>query len=99
MNRRFLAEDCAVSGAFEMFAGRWTTQVLFCVHFGINRFGLIKKRLPRISDQILGLRLALLLENRLISRKKIGEEQVYLVTARGEALLKILDDLAQWHSR
>lgn len=96
VNRAYLANDCALTVALEMLSGRWTTQVLFVIHFGENRFSMIKKRLPGISDQLLGLRLNHLMENKLIIKKEIAGEKFYSLTDRAEKLVLILDQLGSW---
>lgn len=99
VNQRYLNEGCALSLAFETISGRWTSQILFCVYFGRNRFALIKKELPRISDQILGLRLKQLLEHKLITKKKSELEFHYELTSKGEKLIQLLDDLTEWYKK
>lgn len=72
---------------------------MFCVYFGFNRFGLMKMRLPRISDQILGLRLKQLMKQKLVVKRKADLEIIYEITPKGERLLKLLDELAEWHKK
>lgn len=99
LNSRFMTADCKLTEAFDTFSGRWTTQVLFCIHFGLNKFGLIKNRLPRISDQILGLRLNLLVKNKLVVKKIIAGEKNYELTAKGRALIPLLEHLVEWQTQ
>lgn len=98
VNRSFLASDCALTVAMDMISGRWTTQVLFLISFGENRFSLLKKRLPGISDQLLGLRLNHLVENKLVIKKEIGDEKIYSLTDRAQKLIAILNELAEWQT-
>lgn len=96
LNRSFLANDCTLTVAIEMLSGRWTTQVLFNISFGDNRFSMLKKKMPGISDQILGLRINHLVENDLIVKEEVDGEKVYTLTPKAEKLMVILKDLAAW---
>lgn len=96
INRTFLKNDCSLNAAIEMLSGRWTTQVLFLISFGENRFSKLKKKLPGISDQILGLRINHLLEHKLIEKLDSAEDKVYVLTERAEQLILILNKLGEW---
>jgi DNA-binding HxlR family transcriptional regulator len=90
-----MSEECMVSIAIENLAARWTVQILFCIHFELNRFGLIKARLPWVSDQILGLRLRQLVANKLVLKKVVDDEKTYVISEKGRKLIPILDQLAE----
>ncbi len=99
VNRLLLGQDCIFDAAFEVFTPRWTAQVLFCIYLDINRFSRIKQKLEGISDHILGVRLNKLIENKLIQKKTLGGEKIYVITARGRDLVEIIEDLARWQSQ
>ena len=98
INNRFMNAECKLTVAFDTIGGRWTTQILFCIHFGLNRFGLIKGRLPRISDQILGIRLVHLVENKLVIKKSVAGEKIYELSAKGKTLIPLLEQLTEWQT-
>lgn len=99
INKLFLNDDCILDDAFEAFGGRWTAQVLVCIDLGSNRFGLLKQRLPGISDHMLGLRLNHLIEKKLIVKKIADGEKYYELEDDGRGLVKILESLALWQSQ
>jgi DNA-binding HxlR family transcriptional regulator len=96
VNRTFLNNDCALTVAMDMLSARWTTQILYLISFNENRFSLLKKKLPGISDQVLGLRINHLMENKLIVKEEIAGEKFYSLTDKAEKLMKILNQLAEW---
>jgi len=83
--------------ALEMISGRWKMQILYCVHFGENRFSTIKKRIPRISDRMLGLRLGDLIEDGLILKSIQGDDVVYALTAKAQRLIPVLNQITDWY--
>lgn len=99
INKAFLNDDCIVDAALETFTGRWISQVLVCIKTGSNKFGLIKHRLPGISDHMLGLRLKHLVDNNLITKNIDEGEKTYEVTSDGHSLVGILENLARWQSK
>ncbi|MDO9181000.1 MAG: helix-turn-helix domain-containing protein [Bacteriovorax sp.] len=99
LNRLLLSQDCIFDAAFEAFTPRWTAQVLFCIYLDINRFSHIKKKLDGISDHILGVRLNKLVEKKLIQKKTVGGEKVYVITAKGRDLVEIIESLARWQAQ
>ena len=98
-NKLFLNQDCLLTSAFEAVQGRWTTQVLICVSMGRNRFGLIKEQLPGITDNVLGLRLNHLIDNKLLVKELNGMERTYILHENGVALIEILENLARWQEQ
>jgi DNA-binding HxlR family transcriptional regulator len=99
INRLLLGQDCIFDAAFEAFTPRWTAQVLFCVYLDINRFSRIKQKLDGISDHILGVRLKKLIEKKLIQKKTVTGERVYVITVKGRDLVEIIENLARWQSQ
>lgn len=76
--------------------GRWTTNIVLCIHRGFNRFGLIEHKLVKISDRVLGLRLKQLDEQGLVSKSHVEGEILYALTSDGQALVEVLGHIAQW---
>ncbi len=66
-----------------------------------QRFGQLAQRLPLISRKVLTEQLKELEEDGLIVREAFAElppRVEYSLTAHGQALLPILDQLCAWHS-
>jgi len=95
-NRTVLARECALSAALERISGRWKMQTLYAIKLGEARFSRIKKRLPGISDRMLGLRLEELAEEGLIAKDvaRLGVE--YRLLPQGQRLMEIMDDVMAW---
>lgn len=101
-NRKFLHSVCRINGALETIAGRWKALMLIHIAEGKNRFSLLKQVLPTVSDQVLGRQLRELEADGLIGKTVIPEVPVrvdYHLTGKGEAILPILDALAEWHDK
>ncbi len=69
----------------------------FCATIGPNRFGALKRQLQGVSSKVLTDRLRVLEEAEIIYREykpTIPPEVTYGLTARGEDLIVVLDQLA-----
>lgn len=91
---------CEVNDVLRSISPRWKMQILHKIASGTKQFSLLKVAFPSLSDQILGKRLAELVSENLID-KYILEEKApkrihYVITDKGLALLKIIDDLHKW---
>lgn len=99
-NLNILSESYEVNRMLLIISPRWKMVILFSISKGIKQFGLLKKALPTLSDQILGKRLKELVLNGLIDKVPINDGNqnltCYLTTAKGSELLKILDLLNLW---
>ncbi|EJL76114.1 winged helix-turn-helix transcriptional regulator [Chryseobacterium populi] len=100
MNEQFLFGICELNSAVSMISGRWKSQIVYSVSEGNNRFHLLKKELPNISEQVLGRQLKELETHKIIVKKEIpgtvpaGIE--YVLTNKGEDLIPILKNLCEW---
>ena len=99
-NLRVLADYCQVNEVLRKISPRWKMQILFCISQGAYQFSLLKKVFPSISDQVLGKRLGELVEEGLTLKMEVADsvplQYQYVVTDKGEALLKIVQDLHVW---
>jgi DNA-binding HxlR family transcriptional regulator len=95
-----LSLACEVNDVLRDISPRWKMQVLHKIAAGTKQFSSLKVAFPSLSDQILGKRLAELVEEKLIDKHVIEEKapkQIhYFVTDKGFELLKIIDDLHLW---
>ncbi len=83
-----------------MISGRWKSQIVYSISQGNNRFHLLKKELPNISEQVLGRQLKELETHAIIVKKEIPETVPvgikYVLTNKGLDLVTILENLCDW---
>lgn len=97
-NKKFLFE-CDLTHAVHLMSGRWKLPILYIISKGQNRFGLLKKAIPHITERMLTLQLRELESDGLISRKifpEIPPRVEYTLTDIGEELLPICDQIRGW---
>ena len=92
--------NCPVTPLLLMLQGKWKTQILYelCIHDTV-RFGVLKKELPGITNTMLTNALRELEASGLISRVQYNEippHVEYALTKKGEALLPVFCELAEW---
>jgi DNA-binding HxlR family transcriptional regulator len=99
-NLKILLESFEINKALVMISPRWKMHILFCISQNIKQFGLLKKALPTLSDQILGKRLKELVTDGLVDKETIKDnnqnQKVYLITTKGSGILEILNQLNSW---
>jgi DNA-binding HxlR family transcriptional regulator len=99
-NLKNLSESFQVCRVLIMISPRWKMHILFRISQGDKQFGLLKKALPTLSDQILGKRLKELVIEGLIDKAIIKDnnqnQTVYLITKKGSELLEVLNQLDLW---
>jgi DNA-binding HxlR family transcriptional regulator len=99
LNQTFLETKCALNELIYLLSKRWTTEVLFSVEEGNNRFSSIKDDLQHISDHILADRLRLLEQNKFISKRILQDVQPraeYVLTDTGRELSNLLGTLCDF---
>ncbi|NLR59409.1 helix-turn-helix transcriptional regulator [Chitinophaga polysaccharea] len=100
MNEQFLFGVCELNSAIAVISGRWKSQIVYSVSRGYNRFHLLKRELPNISEQVLGRQLKELETHAILVKKEIagtvptGIE--YILTNKGLDLVPILESLCNW---
>jgi len=97
-NRKFLSE-CDLTHAVHLMSGRWKLPILYIISKGQNRFGILKKVIPNITERMLTLSLRELETDGLITRKVFAEvppRVEYALTALGLELLPICDQIRHW---
>ena len=101
LNQSFLENKCPLNELIFFLSKRWTTDILFCIEEGNNRFSGIKEELKHISDHILSDRLKLLEKEGLISKRyfnMVPPKVEYSLTSRGSELSNLLDMLCKFAS-
>lgn len=99
-NEQFLFGICELNSAVSIISGRWKSQIIYSISEGNNRFHLLKKELPNISEQVLGRQLKELETHKLIIKKEIPDTIPagieYILTNKGQDLIPILKNLCEW---
>lgn len=100
INEQFLLGVCELNSALSIISGRWKSQIVYSVSEGNNRFNLLKKQLPNISDQVLGRQLKELEKHAILVKKNIPDTVPpgveYLLTQKGMDVVPILKSLCDW---
>lgn len=98
VNRRFLSE-CNLTYAVHLMSGRWKLPILYIISTGKNRFGVLKKVIPNITERMLTLQLRELESDGLITRTVFAEvppRVEYALTEMGMELLPICEQIRHW---
>ena len=90
---------CAMARGFDILGDPWAMLVLREVFFGNGRFDAMRERL-RVADSVLTRRLATLVDAGLLSKKPYDDggrtRQEYVLTAKGEDALPVLNAVVIW---
>ena len=93
------ARTCSMARGLDILGDPWGMLVLREVFFGNGRFDAIKARLGA-ADSVLTRRLAALVDAGLLSRQPYGDggrtRSEYVLTARGEDALPVLNAVVLW---
>jgi DNA-binding HxlR family transcriptional regulator len=88
---------CPMHRLINLLTGPWTAYILWRIRSeGPQRFGQLKKAMPKISAKVLTERLRMLEEEKIIDRfqeESIPPKVTYSLTKRGKQLDKILDEI------
>jgi DNA-binding HxlR family transcriptional regulator len=99
-NEQFLFGICELNSAVSIISGRWKSQIIYSISEGNNRFHLLKKELPNISEQVLGRQLKELETHKIIIKKEIPDTTPagieYVLTNKGQDVVPILKNLCEW---
>lgn len=93
--------DAAVTLAFSVLGKRWNGMIVSALGGGPSTFVALRRAVAGISDTVLSDRLAELAQAGLVDRTVDAGPPVtvsYSLTASGEGLLPILDQLGVWAS-
>ncbi len=100
INERFLFQVCELNSAISIISGRWKSQIVYSISQGNNRFHLLQKELPNISETVLARQLkelethAILMKTKIPNTVPVGIE--YILTNKGNDLVPILERLCDW---
>jgi DNA-binding HxlR family transcriptional regulator len=94
--------SCPVCRTAEIVCGKWTLLVIRDLAVGNARFCELERSLEGISPRTLSLRLRALEEEGIVERHTYPEvppRVEYALTAKGEALVPIVEDMRSYGSR
>lgn len=88
---------CPMHKLVSLLTGPWTTYILWIIRSqGPQRFGQLKKFMPKISGKVLTQRLRMLEDEKILSRHQedtIPPQVTYSLTKHGKELDKLLDEI------
>jgi DNA-binding HxlR family transcriptional regulator len=90
---------CPLLHAMEQLNGRWKILLLWYIHLGLNRFGLIKKELPTLTSKMLSQQIKEMEKDGLVIRTIFPEmppRVEYSLTPKAQTLIPILKSLNTW---
>jgi DNA-binding HxlR family transcriptional regulator len=93
---------CAVEATLDLIDGKWKGVILYHLQGGCQRFGELRKRMPRITQRMLTKQLRALEQDGLIVRKVYAEvppRVEYSLSEVGESLRPVIDILKAWGER
>ncbi len=90
---------CSVARALDLLGERWTLLVVRELLSGSTRFGEIRRGVPRISRTMLTERLRQLLDAGVILRHGERGAPSYALTAAGQELALVVQELGTWGQR
>jgi DNA-binding HxlR family transcriptional regulator len=98
---RGYGQFCPVAKAAEIFAERWTPLIVRELLFGSHHFNELRLGIPRISQSLLAQRLRSLEHDGVVERRRApdGRSWEYHLTATGEALRPVVEQLGMWGYR
>jgi len=90
------ASVCPIELALNLINKKWVIQLLRDMFFGKTRFNEFKEGKPNLSNKVLSHCLKDMEENQLIKRHELNDTIEYKLTERGQALNKVLYELAMF---
>jgi DNA-binding HxlR family transcriptional regulator len=100
VNEQFLSQVCERNSAISMISGRWKAQIVYYIYQGNNRFHLLQKKLPNISEPVLARQLKELETHAILVKLEIADTIPvgikYVLTNKGHDLVPILESLCDW---
>lgn len=98
-NDKELNENCPLQYAMGLLNGKWKIVIIWYIKEEINRFSLLKKHIPSITDKMLSQQLRELEKDGLISRtifQEIPPRVEYNLSDECKSLLPALKKIYDW---
>ena len=91
---------CVMTKISKLIGGKWKPIILYLIQHDVNRFGVLKKSMPRISKKVLTNQLRELEQDNLIHRDvqvaSAPQIVVYSLTPKGVSLRRLIDEMFDW---
>lgn len=94
--------DCGLGPALKVIAGKWRPTIIWTLHAGPVRFGVLRRRIGGISEKVLSEELRALEESGIVHRESFEGRTPhveYSLTPAGAELNGAVHALAEWGSR
>jgi DNA-binding HxlR family transcriptional regulator len=102
MAKRTYSQYCPVAEALDVVGERWTLLIVRELLFGAKRYGELRAALPGMASNLLGDRLAELVELGIVERVELDgstTRTAYELTPSGRELEGVVGSLARWGMR
>jgi DNA-binding HxlR family transcriptional regulator len=100
LKRTFDANICVMTRIFETVGGKWKPIILYLIQHEVNRFGIMKRSMPKISKKVLTNQLRELEAVGLISRHvyvaRAPQVIEYHLTSSGVEIRQLIDHMVHW---
>jgi DNA-binding HxlR family transcriptional regulator len=89
-------ENCSVACTADIIGAKWTAVIVHDLSEGPRRFSELERSCPGISPRTLSERLRVLEQDGFIARTSKRRRVDYELTAKGDALLPIIDEMRRF---
>jgi len=100
LEHNYDAGICVMTKITKLIGGKWKPIILYLIQHDVNRFGVLKKRMPRISKKVLTNQLRELEQDNLIHRDvqvaTAPQIVIYSLTPKGVSLRQLIDEMIDW---
>jgi DNA-binding HxlR family transcriptional regulator len=94
LGHNYDAGICVMTKITKLIGGKWKPIILYLIQHDVNRFGVLKKNMPRISKKVLTNQLRELEQDNLIHRDvqvaSAPQIVIYTLTSKGVSLRRLM---------
>ena len=91
--------NCPVEVTLDVLAGKWKAMILWLLRDGALRFGVLRRKIPAVSERMLSQQLREMEREGIVQRRVFAEvppRVEYSLTAYGQTLRPITELMCQW---